>query len=207
MKLYDYFRSSASYRVRIALNLKGIEAELLPVDLKEGAQKSADYAAINPQQRVPTLELDDGTRLYQSLAIIDYLEETYPTPALLPENTIERAHCRALAQLIVQDIHPLNNLSVLQYLVGTVGVDENTKLAWYHHWIHTGFRAFEARLEELGSNIFCIGNRLTLADICLIPQVYNANRFDVDLTAYPRIRAINAHCLSLESFAKAAPTN
>lgn len=205
MKLYDYYRSSASYRVRIALRLKGLAVETVSVNLKDGAQKDAAYTACNPQQLVPVLELDDGARLTQSLAIIDYLEAMYPEPPLLPSDMVARAHVRALAQLIACDIHPLNNLRVLQYLRGTLQVAEEQKTAWYHHWIHEGFRAFEARLTALDSGDYCLGGTPGLADLCLIPQVYNARRFDADLTPYPRIRRIEAACLAQDAFSKTAP--
>ncbi|WP_440995838.1 maleylacetoacetate isomerase [Arhodomonas sp. SL1] len=204
MRLYDYYRSTAAYRVRIALNLKGIGYESVPVNLREGEQGGAAYAGINPQRLVPMIE-DDGLRLGQSLAICEYLEERYPEPPLLPADPGGRARVRALAQMVACDIHPVNNLRVLKYLTGTLGVSDDDRLAWYHHWIHEGFRAIEAMLAEDRSGGFCHGDSVTLADVCLVPQVYNAHRFEVDLGDYPRIRAINEACLALPAFDAARP--
>lgn len=206
MTLYGYFRSSASYRVRIALNLKGLAYGDAPVNLVKGEQRSDQYRLRNPQGLVPVLETGDGISLSQSLAICEYLEEKYPEPAILPQNLEERARVRSLAQLIACDIHPLNNLKVLKYLVGNIGMDEKAKLNWYRHWVAEGFDALEARLNgEPGTDEFCQGNIPTLADICLVPQVFNAERFECDLSAYPTIQRITARCRELRAFSKASP--
>ncbi|HAA44056.1 MAG: maleylacetoacetate isomerase [Halomonas sp. 54_146] len=204
--LYGYFRSSAAYRVRIALNLKGLDYDQVPVNLVKGEQQGADQRVRNPQGLVPSLMLDDSSVVNQSLAICEYLDEVHPEPALLPVNPLARAQVRALAQLIACEIHPLNNLRVLKYLVGELGADETAKLAWYRHWITEGFTALEATLSS-GSSTgnFCHGDTPTLADICLVPQVYNAERFECDLSAYPTLQRIAAHCRSLPAFEKAAP--
>ncbi|GKW50904.1 maleylacetoacetate isomerase [Halomonas sp. NCCP-2165] len=204
--LYGYFRSSAAYRVRIALNLKGLAYDQAPVNLVKGEQRGEDFLARNPQGLVPALVTDDGARLTQSLAICEYLDERYPEPALLPADAAGRARVRALAQAVACEIHPLNNLRVLKYLTGELGVDEATKMTWYRHWISEGFAALEAQLSrEAGSGDFCHGDTPGLADLCLVPQVFNAERFECDLTAYPRIRRIVANCRALDAFARAAP--
>ncbi|MBB3232759.1 maleylacetoacetate isomerase [Halomonas stenophila] len=204
--LYGYFRSSAAYRVRIALNLKGLAYDQAPVNLVKGEQRGDDFLDRNPQGLVPVLETDDGQRLTQSLAICEYLEERHPDPALLPADAAGRARVRALAQLVASEIHPLNNLRVLKYLVHELEVDDTAKRAWYHHWIHEGFAALEARLtREAGTGEFCHGDTPSLADICLVPQVFNAERFDCDLSAYPTIRRIVASCRALPAFQQAAP--
>jgi len=206
MKLYDYWRSSASYRVRIGLNLKGIAYEHVCVHLvKEGGQQhQADYKQKNPQGFVPTLELDDGRFLTQSMAILEYLDETRPAPAFLPKTPEERAHVRSLAHIISSDIHPVNNLRILKYLAGKLGVADEAKSAWYRHWIREGFTALEARL---GDDKFCYGDQPGLADICLVPQVYNAHRFKVDMAPFPKIARINEICLTFDPFQKAIPEN
>ncbi len=205
MILYDYCRSSAAYRVRIALNLKGLAYEQVPVSLLAGEQAQPAHLARNPQGLVPVLE-DGGLQISQSLAICEYLDEAYPeTLPLLPEAAIERARVRSLAQLVACDIHPVNNLRILKYLVAELGASEAQKLDWYRHWIHEGFRALEARLVEGERGDFCHGDMPTLADLCLVPQVFNANRFKCDLSAYPRIVQVNENCLQLETFAKAHP--
>ncbi|MCD1586144.1 maleylacetoacetate isomerase [Halomonas sp. ATBC28] len=204
--LYGYFRSSAAYRVRIALNLKGLDYDQIPVNLVKGEQRGDDHLMRNPQGLVPSLVLDDSSVINQSLAICEYLDEVHPEPALLPINALERARVRALAQSVACEIHPLNNLRVLKYLVREMGADEAAKLAWYHHWIAEGFTALEATLSNApSSGDFCHGDTPTLADICLIPQVYNAERFECDLSAYPTIQRIAANCRSLPAFEKAAP--
>ncbi|MDR5906724.1 maleylacetoacetate isomerase [Franzmannia qiaohouensis] len=204
--LYGYYRSSAAYRVRIVLNLKGLAFEQVPVDLVAGEQRSPAHLARHPQGLVPTLETDDGVQLTQSLAICEYLEECHPTPPLLPGDAAGRARVRALAQLIACEMHPLNNLRVLRYLVDELGTSDAAKLAWYRHWIAAGFSALEAQLSRAaGSGDFCHGDRPTLADACLVPQVFNAERFDCDLGDYPRIRQIVAHCRALPAFEQAAP--
>lgn len=209
MKLYGYWRSSAAYRVRIALNLKGISAEQLSVHLVRdgGEQHKAAYTALNPLELVPTLTLDDELdmdALSQSLAIIEYLDEIHPQPPLLPASALERAHVRAMALTVACEIHPLNNLRVLQYLTQTLGVDEAAKNTWYHHWVASGFAALETLLIR-HSGRYCFGDTVTLADLCLVPQVYNAQRFNVDLTPYPNIMRVWAECNQLEAFADAAP--
>lgn len=209
MKLYGYWRSSAAYRVRIALNLKGISAEQLSVHLVRdgGEQHKAAYSALNPLELVPTLVMDDeldADALSQSLAIIEYLDEIHPQSSLLPASALERAHVRAMALTVACEIHPLNNLRVLQYLTQTLGVDEAAKNTWYHHWVASGFAALEILLKR-HSGRYCFGDTVTLADLCLVPQVYNAQRFNVDLTPYPNIMRVWTECNQLEAFADAAP--
>jgi maleylacetoacetate isomerase len=201
--LFDYWRSSASYRVRIALNLKGIAYRSLSVDLAGGAQRSADYRARNPQGFVPALEID-GQRLTQSLAIIDYLEATRPEPRLLPADPAEAAHVRALALTIACDIHPLNNLRVLKQLTGPLDQNEAAKNGWIAHWIAEGFAALEA-LAAPRAGRFLFGDAPTLADICLVPQVYNARRFGVPLDEYPLLVAADAAAGAVPAFAAAHP--
>jgi len=205
MKLYGYWRSSAAYRVRIALNLKQLGFDNLPVHLVKngGEQHSDSYKALNPAQLVPTL-VDGELSLNQSLAIIDYLDEMYPEPALLPQDPAAKAKVRALALDIACDIHPLNNLRVLQYLTGPLALTEQQKLAWITHWLNIGFIGLERRLSETAGH-YCFGDTVTLADICLVPQVYNAQRFALDMTPYPTINAIYEHCQQLAAFALAAP--
>lgn len=213
MKLHTYFRSSAAYRVRIALNLKRIPYESVPVHLLRGGGEHLmpPYRAINPDALVPTLE-DDDFRLGQSLAILEYLEETHPSPALLPAEPRARARVRELAAVIACDIHPVNNLRILRYLEQTLGVEASARTAWYQHWITLGFTALETRLaanqppeSAPAAARFCIGATPSLADCCLIPQVFNAKRFGVDLAPFPHISAIAAHCDTLEAFRSAAP--
>ncbi len=209
IKLYTYFRSSASYRVRIALNLKGLPFESIPVHLLRdgGAQHSVDYARLNTTQLVPTL-VDGAMTTGQSLAIIEYLDEVYREPPLMPAKSAGRARVRALSQSIACEIHPLNNLRVLQYLEHELKIDEAARAKWYRHWITLGFTALELMLEnspETGE--FCHGNRPTMADCCLIPQIANSRRFDTLLGAFPRIRRIEAACLALSEFQRAAPEN
>ncbi|MGQ4880742.1 maleylacetoacetate isomerase [Billgrantia sp. LNSP4103-1] len=204
--LYGYYRSSAAYRVRIALNLKGLAYDQALVNLVKGDQKRDDFRTRNPQGLVPVLETDDGAQLTQSLAICEYLEERHPEPPLLPADAEERARVRSLAQLVACEIHPLNNLKVLKYLVHELKLDDEAKLAWYRHWIAEGFTALEARLAtEPATGEFCHGDRPSLADVCLVPQVFNAERFECDLTGYPTIRRIAERCRRLEAFARAAP--
>lgn len=206
--LYSYWRSSAAYRARIALNLKGMEYAIAPVHLvKDGGEQHQDaYRAINPQQLIPALV--DGDRVVrESLAIVEYLDEAYPdTPRLLPGDPMARARVRALAQMVACDIHPLGNLRVLQYLQGELYVDEERKLAWSRHWIQVGFDAVESVLAgEGGAGKFCEGDAPTMADCCLVPQVYNARRFEVPLDRYPTIVRIDAACAALDAFKQAAP--
>jgi len=206
VKLYSYFRSSAAYRVRIALNLKGLPYEMVPIHLTKdgGLQSTAEYRAVNPQKLVPSLVLDRGDVLTQSLAIIEYLDETHPEPRLLPTNPIERARVRAVALAIACDIHPIDNLRVLQYLKRALKHEQPEIDAWYHHWIVEGFAALEATLEP---GPYACGAQVTLADVCLVPQVANARRFKVPLDAFPKIVAADAACLALPPFDKARPEN
>lgn len=210
-KLYDYFRSSACFRVRIALNLKGQSYESLTVHLvKDGGQHLHDiYRAINPQGLVPTLEEpNSGQFIPQSIAIIEFLDETIKNSPLLPKLPIERAHVRAFAQAIACDIHPLNNLRVLKYLTSTFHISENQKTAWYQHWLQVGFEGLEKTLEASSSKgIFCFGDTPTLADICLVPQVYNALRYEYSMDKHPRLHKVYQHCLTLPAFIKALPEN
>jgi maleylacetoacetate isomerase len=202
LKLYGFFNSSASYRVRIALGLKGLAWEHVGVNIRTGVQSGTDYKALNPAGLVPTLE-DGPLRITQSLAIIDHLERLQPEPRLAPEGGPERARVLEIASLIACDIHPLNNLRVLKTLTGSLGVSEAQKNQWYLHWIVQGFDALEAWLPAEGD--FCVGDMPTLADCCLVPQVANAQRMKVDLSAYPRVLRINEQCQRLAAFADAAP--
>ncbi|KAF0224829.1 MAG: hypothetical protein FD176_1011 [Rhodospirillaceae bacterium] len=205
--LYTYFRSSAAYRVRIALNLKRIDYQAVPVHLVKGGgeQKSADYLALNPQGLVPVLDVD-GQVLTQSLAIMEYLDETHPDPALLPADALGRARVRAIAQAIACDIHPINNLRVLRYLGGTLGLDQAAKDTWYRHWVETGLQAVEAMLAgDRRTGTFCHGDQPGLADCCLVPQVFNAKRFNCDLSAVRTIMGICQRAEALPAFAQAAP--
>ena len=206
MILYDYFRSSAAYRVRIALNLKGLSAERRFVHLRRGEQRAPGYLELNPQGFVPLLVVGDR-RLTQSLAIIEYLEEKHSLPPLLPTGPEDRAWVRSVALAIACDIHPLNNLRVLKYLSKELAIEEPRRNEWYRHWVREGFHALETQLLERDWGPFCAGTTPTLADVCLVPQVANANRLSVDLTPYPRIRAINDACLALPAFADARPEN
>ncbi|MEO5765545.1 MAG: maleylacetoacetate isomerase [Casimicrobiaceae bacterium] len=207
MKLYDYFRSSAAYRVRIALNLKAVTPdERTFVHLRMGSQRAQDYLALNPQGLVPALELDHGRVLTQSLAIVEYLDETHPQPPLLPKDAAGRARVRSIALGIACEIHPLNNLRVLNYLTGTLGATDAQRNGWYKYWIDVGFEAMERQLErddETGT--FCHGESPTLADVCLVPQIANARRFKVDVSPYPTLTRIEAACQALPAFARAAP--
>ena len=208
--LHSYYRSSAAYRVRIAMALKNIHSDVLPIDLLAGQQQSPEYLAINPQGLVPALSVDNNV-LTQSLAIIEYLNERYPEPALLPENLLAKAQVRAMAQQIAIDIHPLNNLRVLNYLKDNLNCSDSEKTQWISHWISKGFAALEQTLAMqnkstgLSERQYCFGSQPSLADICLIPQVYNAKRFDVAMHDYPNINAIVKHCNSLPAFITAAP--
>jgi maleylacetoacetate isomerase len=202
-KLYDYHRSSACYRVRIALNLKGLDYEAIPVNLLEGEQKADDYRERNPQGFVPMLEVD-GLRLTQSLAIIDWLDVTHAEPALMPVSAADRAHVLAMALAVACDIHPINNLRVLKYLAGPLGQDQDVRDAWYRHWIAEGLAPLEA-LAAPQAGDFLFGDRPTLADICLVPQLFNARRFEVPLDAYPTLRRADESAGQLEAFTAAHP--
>ena len=206
MKHYTYFRSSAAYLVRIALNLKGVNAEAIPIHLTKdgGRQHSADYRAINPQRRVPTLMLDSGDVLMQSPAIIEYLNEVHPKPPFLPPDPVERAKIRAFAAVIACDIHPLNNTSPLQYLRRQLKHEQPEIDAWYHHWIIEGFTALETMIRP---GPYCFGANVTLADIFLVPQMSNARRLKVPLDNFPKLVAADAACLKLPAFDKARPEN
>lgn len=205
MKLYTYFRSSAAYRVRIALNLKGIDYEAVPVDLRPGAHPQPEYLARNPQGLIPALE-DGGRVISQSLAIIEYLEETHPQPALLPRSALDRARVRSLALAIACDIHPLNNLRVLNYLRSPLGHDEEAVDVWYRHWIAEGLRALEEEAKRSsGDGHHMFGAELTLADVCLVPQMFNARRFRCNVDPFPTLRMICTHLEGLAPFARAAP--
>lgn len=209
MRLYDYYRSSSSYRVRIALNYKRVPYDIIPVHLLNngGEQNDPDYVALNPQKLVPTLD-NDGKVITQSLAILEYLEETIPSPSLLPEEPFARAQVRSLASIIACDIHPLNNLRVLQTLKQRFDATEAQVTSWYHLWLEEGFAAIEAWLKKRPrEGRVCYGDSVTMADICLIPQVYNALRYNFSLEPYPIIRDINEYCLSLSEFNNASPDN
>jgi maleylacetoacetate isomerase len=207
MQLYGYWRSTAAYRVRIACGLKGLSPTLVPVHLVRdgGEQRTAEYLAINPLGLVPTLVVD-GRRLTQSLAIIEWLDEQYPAPPLLPADAWTRAQVREIAQLIACDIHPVDNLRVLQYLGNTLGASEEQIRTWYRHWLVAGLEALESMLAANPSREhFCCGDTPTVADLCLVPQLYNARRFEIDLAPYPTLVAIDAACASLAAFQQAAP--
>ena len=209
MKLYTYFRSSAAYRVRIALNLKGLAYEAQPVHLlRDGGEHLADaYRAVNPSTLLPTLEDDDGAVIGQSLAILEYLEETRPQTPLLPADPAGRARVRALALTVVADTHPLGNLRVLKYLKGEVGVTEEVKLEWHRHWLRSGLATLESLLAgDARTGTYSHGDTPTLADCCLVPQVFNAQRFEVDTGPYPTVMRINAACAALPAFQQAHPS-
>lgn len=218
MKLYSYYRSSAAYRVRIVLNLKQVRYSTEPVHLirNGGEQHAAEYQSVNPQGLLPSLDIavpnfnavDSESKpqiITQSGAIIEYLEEAFPQPALLPINLTQRAYVRTLTQIIACDMHPLNNLRVLQYLEENFDCDGTEKMTWYHHWLEEGFAAFEALLTKKGSTHYCYNDQITLADAYLIPQVYNALRFKLDMAPYPAINRIYQHCIQLPAFLEAAP--
>lgn len=207
LKLYNYFRSSAAYRTRIALALKGLDYEYISIHLAQGKQFEASYGALNPQNLVPLLD-DDGKHLMQSLAIIEYLDETHPNPPLLPRDPVGRNRVRSLGLISACEIHPINNLRVLNYLTQVLKVTEEQRLAWYQHWVNVGFAALETRLaREPETGVYCHGDSITLADITLVPQVANARRFSVDLTPFPTIVRIDAKCRELAAFQQAAPEN
>jgi maleylacetoacetate isomerase len=206
MVLPGYSMSSASYRVRIALALKRIDVTTVTKQLRRGEHRLKDFLELNPQGFVPVLELDDGRTIAQSLAIIEYLDELHPQPALLPSSPFERARVRGMALLIACDIHPLNNLRVLQYLETALGQAASVRDTWYRHWIEEGFKALEDMLgRDASRGRYCHGESPSLADVCLVPQVFNARRYSVDLSPFPRIVAIDAACRELAAFSGAAP--
>ncbi|MBU9580230.1 maleylacetoacetate isomerase [Ralstonia mannitolilytica] len=205
IKLYNYFRSSASFRVRIALEIKGVPYEYAPVHLLKGEQLAPEFVKLNPDALVPVL-CDGNDVLNQSLAIVEYLEETHPEPTLLPGSPSNRAHIRAIALAIACEIHPLNNPRVLKYLKSTFNVEEEARNDWYRHWVKLGFAALETRLSQSPlTGTYCVGETPTLADLCLVPQVFNGKRFDVAVEDYPTLARIFEHCMAQEAFQKAAP--
>jgi maleylacetoacetate isomerase len=205
VKLYTYFRSSAAFRVRIALNLKGLAYEPVFVHLAKGEHRAAAYAKVNPQALLPTLELDDGTRLTQSLAIIEYLDEKHPQKPLVPKDAQQRARVRSLSYLIASEIHPLNNLRVLQHLKRALSQSEDQVNAWYRHWIADGLAKLEAELASRKGR-FCHGDTPTMADCCLVPQIFNAKRYQSDLAPYPETMRVFEACMHLEAFDRAQPS-
>jgi maleylacetoacetate isomerase len=207
MKLYSFFNSSTSYRVRIALALKGLPYDYEGVNIRTGEQREAAYADLNPCKGVPLLVANDGTLFSQSMAIIQYLDEQYPQTPLIPADLIPRIRVLELANIIACDMHPVNNLRILGYLSRELGVTDEQKKAWYSHWIEEGFIAVEALLKRYGHGRCCFGDAPTLADICLIPQVANARRMGCELNAYPRILAVYDYCQTLPAFQQAAPAN
>lgn len=208
MILYSYFRSSAAYRVRIGLNLKGLDYQIKPVHLLKngGQQHQPDYVQVNPVQLLPALD-DDGLIITQSLAILEYLDERYPELPLLPKASAERAWARSMAQTVACDIHPLNNLRVLQYLKNELHAQEDARNQWYRHWVSVGLEGLEALVQRHGKkdHDFIFGDTPGLAEICLIPQMFNARRFDIDLSTFPRLLAVEEKCLELSAFQEAAP--
>ncbi len=207
MKLIGYFRSSAAFRVRIALNLKGIKTEHASRHLRKGEHTASDYVALNPQKLVPALVLDDGQVLTQSLAILEYLEETHPNPPLLPKDPVGRARVRSLALIPTADIHPIQNLRVMNYLRDKYGQTEEATFAWSRHWIEVGFEAYEASVaKDRQTGTYSHGNAPTMADLCLVPQVFNAARFKVDMSRYPTIQRIYATCMKHPAFDAAQPS-
>lgn len=206
MKLYSYYRSSAAYRVRIALNLKQIDYQQQAVNLFTEEEQKDAYKKINPQSMVPVLE-HDGHVFFQSMAILEYLEESFPDPALLPDLAAARSQVRALANIIACDIHPLNNLRILKYLAHQYDITQEAQNRWYRHWIEQGFQAFETHLKVCSEGLFCFADKPGMADALLIPQVFNAKRFDVDMSPFPVISSIDKHCSTLPAFVTAHPDN
>jgi maleylacetoacetate isomerase len=206
VRLYTYFRSSAAFRVRIALNLKGLAYEPEFVHLPRGEHQLPEYGAINPQALVPAL-FDAGSLLTQSLAIIEYLEERHPVPPLLPKDLIGRARVRSLSLLVACEIHPLNNMRTLQYLVGELGHSEEDRVKWYQHWIHDGLAKLEADLAHgAAASRYCHGDAPTMADCCLVPQIFNAQRFKCDLSHVPTALRVFEECMRLDAFQRAQPS-
>ena len=206
MKLYNYFRSSASYRVRIALALKGIPFDYVPVHLAKGDHLQPAYRDVAADGLVPLLELEDGSRLSQSMAIIEYLDDMQPEPRLLPADALARARVRALSQSIACDIHPINNLRVLKYLSRTLGVSDDAKNTWYPHWVREGLEAYERQLAQLPTGLYSWGDSPSMADCCLVPQIFNAKRFDTPLHDLPRTMAVFDRCMGLSGFADQQPS-
>lgn len=206
MKLYNYFRSSASFRVRIALAIKGVPYEYLPVHIAKGEHRQAAFSDLSLEGLVPLLELDDGTRLTQSMAIIEYLEDMQPAPALLPADPLGRARVRALSQIVACEIHPINNLRVLKYLTKELKVEEEAKNTWYRHWVRDGLEAFERQLAAGPASLYCHGDTPTMADCCLVPQIFNAQRFKTPLDGLPKTMAVFDACMSLPAFQTAQPS-
>lgn len=204
MKLYSYFRSSAAYRVRIALNLKQIDYTIVPVNLLKKEHKSADYLAKQPQGLVPCLQTDDGQFISQSGAMLAYLEEHYPETKLTPSESADLVKMRSFVDIIACDIHPICNLRILNYLTETLEVEADTKLTWIRHWINEGFAALE---KMLSASTFCFGEQVSLADIYLVPQVFNALRFEIDMTVYPKIMSVYQNCNQIDAFIQAKPEN
>ncbi|MBI1363674.1 MAG: maleylacetoacetate isomerase [Proteobacteria bacterium] len=205
MELFTYWRSSTAYRVRIVLGLKNLSADLIPINLIKGEQRSPENLARNPLGAVPSLKTDEGMFI-QSLAILEYLEETHPTPALLPLKAADRARVRALCQTVACDMHPVNNLRLLKYLTTEMGLSEEKKMQWYRHWIAEGFKALEAQLRQTAGR-YCFGDTITLADACLVPQVYNALRFDCPMADYPTVMRIHTTLEKHPAFIAAHPDN
>jgi len=206
VRLYTYFRSSAAFRVRIALNLKGLGYEPRFVHLAKGEHRKPEFTQVNAQALVPTLELDDGTRLNQSLAIIEYLEEKHPRPALLPADALGKARVRSLSYLVASEIHPLNNLRVLQHLKRALGQNEDQVNTWYRHWIADGLAKLEAELARGGTGRFSHGDAPSMADCCLVPQIFNAKRYNCELAPYPTTMRVFEQCMKLEAFERAQPS-
>jgi maleylacetoacetate isomerase len=204
VKLYTYFRSSAAFRVRIALNLKGLAYEPIFIHLAKGEHRKPEYSGVYPQGLLPTL-VDDGAALSQSLAIMEYLDETHPEPPLLPKDALGRARVRSLSLLVACEIHPLNNLRTLQYLKRHLGQNEEQINSWYRHWVADGLLKLEADLSKAGTGKFCHGERPTMADCCLVPQIFNAKRYNSDLTAFPSVMRVFDACMKLEAFERAQP--
>ena len=206
MKLYNYFRSSASFRVRIALALKGIAYDYVPVHIARGDHKLPAFTDKAVEGLVPLLELDDGTRLTQSMAIIEYLDEVQPAPALLPADALGRARVRALSQIVACEIHPINNLRVLKYLTKELKVEEEAKNVWYRHWVRSGLESFERQLALQPPSTYCAGDTPSMADCCLVPQIFNGQRFNTDFSGLPRTMAAFEACMALPAFQQAQPS-